>query len=84
MALTDAGQDFYEAALRLLDDFDAAASRLGWGQSAPSGLVRITVAPVFGDRLITETGRLLPPLSERVGPVHRHRVVREELGFRSI
>jgi DNA-binding transcriptional LysR family regulator len=53
MALTDAGQDFYEAALRLLDDFDAAASRLGWGQSAPSGLVRITVAPVFGDRLIT-------------------------------
>jgi DNA-binding transcriptional LysR family regulator len=53
MALTEAGQDFYEAALRLLDDFDAAASRLGRGRSAPSGLVRITVAPVFGDRLIT-------------------------------
>ena len=53
MALTDAGQDFYEAALRLLDDFEAAASRLGRGQSAPSGLVRITVSPVFGDRLIT-------------------------------
>jgi DNA-binding transcriptional LysR family regulator len=49
MAPTEAGQDFYEAALRLLDDFDAAASRLGRGQSAPSGLVRITVAPVFGD-----------------------------------
>jgi len=53
MALTDAGQDFYEAALRRLDDFDAAASRLGRGQSAPSRLVRISVAPVFGDRLIT-------------------------------
>ena len=53
VALTDAGQDFYEAALRLLDDFDAAASRLGRGQRAPSGLVRITVAPVFGDRTIT-------------------------------
>ena len=53
MALTEAGQDFYEAALRLLDDFDAAASQLGRGQSAPSGLVRITVAPVFGDRLVT-------------------------------
>jgi DNA-binding transcriptional LysR family regulator len=53
IALTEAGQDFYEATLRLLDDFDAAASRLGRGQSAPSGLVRITVSPVFGDRLIT-------------------------------
>ena len=53
MAPTEAEQGFYEVALCLLDDFDAAASRLGRGQSAPNGLVRITVAPVFGDRLIT-------------------------------
>jgi DNA-binding transcriptional LysR family regulator len=33
MALTDAGQGFYKAALRLLDDFDAAASRLGRGRA---------------------------------------------------
>jgi DNA-binding transcriptional LysR family regulator len=33
MAPTEAGQDFYEAALRLLDDFDAAASPLGRGRA---------------------------------------------------
>lgn len=48
LSLTQAGQDFYEAALRLLDDLDAAMSRVGQGQIASSGLVRVTVAPVFG------------------------------------
>ena len=73
MALTDAGQDFYEAALRLLYDFDAAASRLGRGQSALSGLVADhRGAGVRRPADHAETGRLLPPLSERVGPVHRH------------
>jgi DNA-binding transcriptional LysR family regulator len=37
MALTDAGQGFYEAALRLLDDFDAAASQLGRGRARQAG-----------------------------------------------
>jgi DNA-binding transcriptional LysR family regulator len=48
MTLTDAGQVFYESALRLVDEFDAAESLVGHGQSAPSGLIRVTVAPVFG------------------------------------
>ena len=48
MTLTDAGQVFYESALRVVDEFDAAESLVGHGQSAPSGLVRVTVAPVFG------------------------------------
>ena len=48
MTLTDAGQVFYESAVRLVDEFDAAESLVGRGQSAPSGLVRVTVAPVFG------------------------------------
>lgn len=48
LTLTEAGQDFYESAIRLIDDLDAAESRVGRGQSAPSGLVRVTVAPVFG------------------------------------
>ena len=48
MTLTDAGQVFYESALRLVDEFDAAESLVGHGQSAPSSLVRVTVAPVFG------------------------------------
>ena len=48
MTLTDAGQTFYESAVRLLDDLSDAESLVGRGQSAPSGLVRITTAPVFG------------------------------------
>jgi DNA-binding transcriptional LysR family regulator len=48
MTLTDAGQIFYESALRLVDEFEAAESLVGRGQSAPSGLIRVTVAPVFG------------------------------------
>jgi DNA-binding transcriptional LysR family regulator len=46
--LTDAGQDFYESALRIIGDLDAAESRVGRGQLVPSGLVRIGVAPAFG------------------------------------
>jgi LysR family transcriptional regulator for bpeEF and oprC len=48
LSLTEAGQDFYEAATRLIDDLQAAESRVGKGQTAPSGLIRVTVAPVFG------------------------------------
>jgi len=48
LSVTEAGQDFYEAAVRLLDDLEAAESRVGRDQTAPSGLIRVTVAPVFG------------------------------------
>jgi LysR family transcriptional regulator for bpeEF and oprC len=48
LSLTEAGQDFYESAVRLIDDLQAAESRVGRGQNAPSGLIRVTVAPVFG------------------------------------
>src|SRR5580692_6681743 len=48
LSLTEAGQEFYESAVRLLEDLEAAESRVGRGQTAPSGLIRVTVAPVFG------------------------------------
>lgn len=48
LSLTEAGQDFYQAAVRLIDDLQAAESRVGKGQTAPSGRIRVTVAPVFG------------------------------------
>ena len=47
MSLTEAGQTFYESAVRLVDDLAAAESLIGRGQTAPSGLVRATIAPVF-------------------------------------
>jgi LysR family transcriptional regulator for bpeEF and oprC len=48
LTLTEAGRDFYESAVRILRDLEAAASRVGRGRIAPSGLVRAVVAPVFG------------------------------------
>ncbi len=48
LSLTEAGQDFYESAVILIGSLEAAESRVGRGQAAPSGVVRITVAPAFG------------------------------------
>lgn len=47
VAMTDAGRDFYESALRIIDDFENATSRIGRGQSSPRGLLRIAVPPTF-------------------------------------
>src|SRR5258706_1194297 len=47
IALTEAGRDLYESALRILDDFENASSRIGRGQTAPKGLIRVTVPPTF-------------------------------------
>ncbi len=48
LTLTDAGRTCYEAALRLVDDFATLQSSVGHGQASPSGLVRLSAAPVFG------------------------------------
>src|SRR6201984_1061959 len=47
IALTEAGRDFHESALRILEDFESATSRIGRGQTAPKGLMRVTVPPPF-------------------------------------
>jgi LysR family transcriptional regulator for bpeEF and oprC len=47
IALTEAGRDFHESALRILEDFESATSRIGRGQTAPKGLIRVTVPPTF-------------------------------------
>jgi LysR family transcriptional regulator for bpeEF and oprC len=48
LAVTPAGQDYYEAAVRILQDIDAVEERILAGQSAPAGLVRVTLSPAFG------------------------------------
>ena len=50
IALTEPGRDFYESALHILDDFENATSRIGRGQTAPKGLIRVTVPPTFARR----------------------------------
>jgi DNA-binding transcriptional LysR family regulator len=47
IALTEPGREFYESALHILDDFENATSRIGRGQTAPKGLIRVTVPPTF-------------------------------------
>ena len=47
IALTEAGRDFYESALRILDDFESATSRIGRGQTAPKGTIRVAAPPTF-------------------------------------
>jgi DNA-binding transcriptional LysR family regulator len=47
IALTEAGRDFYESALHILDDVENATSRIGRGQTAPKGLIRLIVSPTF-------------------------------------
>src|SRR5260370_3301081 len=47
IALTEAGRDFYESALRILDDFENATSRIGRAQTAPNAVTRLTVPPTF-------------------------------------
>lgn len=47
IALTEAGREFYESALHILDDFENATFRIGRGQTAPRGLIRVTVPPTF-------------------------------------
>src|SRR6201998_4228906 len=47
ISLTEPGRDFYESALHILDDFENATSRVGRGQTAPKGLIRVTVPPTL-------------------------------------
>jgi DNA-binding transcriptional LysR family regulator len=47
IVLTEAGRDFYQSALRIVDDFENATSRIGRGQTAPKGVIRVTVPPTF-------------------------------------
>ncbi|MDN7182950.1 LysR family transcriptional regulator, partial [Caballeronia sp. SEWSISQ10-4 2] len=47
LSLTEAGRDFYESAVRLISDLEAAESRIGSGQVSPSGVVRVSAAPAF-------------------------------------
>jgi DNA-binding transcriptional LysR family regulator len=62
VAITEAGQTFYESARQLADDFDALESSVGERQQSPRGIVRINTAPAHGRLCITP---LLPGFFQR-------------------
>lgn len=45
--LTEAGREFYDASVRILEDLESATSRIGKGQTASRGLIRVAVSPTF-------------------------------------
>ncbi|WP_347557838.1 LysR family transcriptional regulator [Robbsia sp. KACC 23696] len=53
IAITEAGQTFYDAAKQLVDDADALESLVGERQHSPRGIVRISTAPAHGRLCIT-------------------------------
>lgn len=48
LSLTDAGQDFYEAATGIIQSVDDVESRVGKGEASPAGVVRVALSPAFG------------------------------------
>lgn len=62
LAVTPAGQDYYEAALRIFQELDAVEEKLHEGQAHPSGLVRVTLPPAFGRMYVIPR---LPAFRER-------------------
>lgn len=62
VTVTDAGRTFYDAAVGLIEDFEAAESLVGRKQASPSGIVRVTAAPALGRLYVVP---LLPKFLER-------------------
>jgi LysR family transcriptional regulator for bpeEF and oprC len=48
LSLTAAGQDFYDSTLRLLAELEETEARIGRGQSAPAGRVRVAISAGIG------------------------------------
>jgi DNA-binding transcriptional LysR family regulator len=58
LSLTAEGKDFYESALRILEDIDEAEQAIGAGTAEPKGVLRLNASLPFGSRM------LLPLLPE--------------------
>lgn len=52
LALTEAGEGFHAACLRLLHDADAAVDQVRAGQAALSGSLRVTASVDYGNRIV--------------------------------
>src|SRR4051812_26815766 len=48
LGITEAGVEFYGAAVRIVDELDTAIDRAAGRETFPAGLVRVSVAPAFG------------------------------------
>ena len=58
LSLTSEGKEFYESAIRILEDIDEAEQAIGAGSAEPQGVLRVNASLPFGAR------QLLPLLPE--------------------
>jgi LysR family transcriptional regulator, regulator for bpeEF and oprC len=58
LSVTEAGQQYYESILQLIEAVDAAEARVGHAQVAPTGVLRVAISAAFGRFFV------LPYLSE--------------------
>jgi LysR family transcriptional regulator for bpeEF and oprC len=52
LTVTEQGQEFYDFAVGMLADLDAAESRIRMGEVSPKGRIRVAAPPVFSSNLI--------------------------------
>jgi LysR family transcriptional regulator for bpeEF and oprC len=48
LSVTEAGQQYYESILQLIEAVDAAEARVGHAQLAPTGVLRVAISAAFG------------------------------------
>lgn len=48
LSLTEAGRDYYDQVMHLLDGIEDAEAKIARGQVAPSGVLRVALSPAFG------------------------------------
>ena len=65
LALTAAGQHYYDDALRLIDEFEALEDAVGDRKRSPTGLVRLTCPPGFATSYLVP--RLAPFVAQHPG-----------------
>lgn len=74
--ITDAGQSYYEACIRLLSEVEAAESAIGKGQVSPSGMVRVALSAGLGRMYVVprlpELFALYPNLAVDLDVSERH------------
>lgn len=52
LSVTEQGQEFYDFAIGMLADLDAAESRIRSGEVSPQGRIRVAAPPIFSSNLI--------------------------------
>lgn len=48
LSVTEAGQQYYESILQLIEAVDDAEARVGYAQFAPTGVLRVAISAAFG------------------------------------